>query len=72
MHKNVCFAVAAAAATVLVGLSYLMSAPSTARPSSDQSGTPRIDASALTADTKDLPSEQYDTCLSGFDMHTLG
>jgi hypothetical protein len=70
MHKNVCFVVAAAA--VLVGLSHLMSAPSTAHSSSDPSGTPRIDASALTADAKNLPSEQYDKCLSGFDMHTLG
>jgi hypothetical protein len=62
MHKNVCFAVAAAAAAaVLVGLSYLMPTPSTARSSSDPSGTPRIDASALTEDAKDLPSEQYDT-----------
>jgi len=50
MHKNVRFAVAAAIAVVLAGVSYLSwsSAPS------------RIDALAIMTTTKNLPSEQYD------------
>ena len=59
MYKNVCFA--AVAAIVLIGASYLVSAPSTARSYSDPSASPRINAFALTAAVKDLPSEQYDT-----------
>jgi hypothetical protein len=59
MHK-VRFAVAAAIAVALAGMSYLVSRQSTAQSYSETCAPSRIDAFALMVAAKNLPSERYD------------
>jgi hypothetical protein len=53
-------AVAASAAAVLVGLTYLISRQSTAHPSDEQSAPSRIDVFEHMVPAKNLPSERYE------------
>lgn len=60
MSKNVCAAVGAVVAFMVVGMTYMTSGESTARPYGGLSGPSHMDVFAIMVAAKDLPSQQFD------------
>ena len=60
MSKNVCIAVGAVVAFMVVGMTYMTSGESTARTYSGLSKPSHMDVFAIMVAAKDLPNQQFD------------